>query len=167
MARKSIYEKRRELWVKALRSRKYEQGIDGLNINDEFYCCLGVLCEVAMQNGLSLTKDDDTESEWVEYDGDAEQLPQAVADWVGLESKIGRMHHQTSWDTIRKDLTIKTKYQTLNIAKVDDDGLEILHYMDDKTPGCLATMNDAHIPFDVIADVIEAKPKGLFYESTY
>ena len=159
MARKSIYEKRRELWVKALRSGKYEQGIDGLNINDEFYCCLGVLCEVAMQNGLSLTKDDDTDSEWVEYDGDAEQLPQAVADWVGLESKIGRMHHQTSWDTIRKDLQFT--------VSVDDDGLEILHYMDDKTPGCLATMNDAHIPFDVIADVIEAKPKGLFYESTY
>ena len=157
MARKSIYEKRRELWVKALRSRKYEQGVAGLNSDDKRYCCLGVLCEVAMQNGLSLTKDDDTDSEWVEYDGDAEQLPQSVADWVGLDSKIGSMHHQTSWDTIRKDLW----------GCVDDDGIEILHYMDDKTPGCLATMNDAHIPFDVIAEGIEAKPKGLFYESTY
>ena len=140
-------------------SRKYDQGIDGLNSDDKRYCCLGVLCEVAMQNGLSLTKDDDTGSEWVEYDGDAEQLPQAVADWVGLESRIGSMHHHTSWDTIRKDLQFT--------VSVDEDGIDYSYYMDDKIPGCLSTMNDAHIPFDVIADVIEAKPKGLFYESTY
>lgn len=37
-------------WIKALRSGKYKQGIEGLKIDFEpngvRYCCLGVLCEV-------------------------------------------------------------------------------------------------------------------------
>ncbi len=32
-------------WVKALRSRKYEQGVGALRVGDS-YCCLGVLAKV-------------------------------------------------------------------------------------------------------------------------
>lgn len=33
-------------WIKALRSREYEQGFGKLK-NGNKYCCLGVLCEIA------------------------------------------------------------------------------------------------------------------------
>lgn len=34
-------------WIEALRSGKYKQGTGRLRSNDDCYCCLGVLCEVA------------------------------------------------------------------------------------------------------------------------
>jgi len=47
------------LWVKALRSGKYRQGIGVLKmvdtVNGARYCCLGVLCEIAGISGV-LTK---------------------------------------------------------------------------------------------------------------
>lgn len=40
-------------WVEALRSGKYKQGRYNLHYKDT-YCCLGVLCEVAVQEGVLL-----------------------------------------------------------------------------------------------------------------
>ena len=40
-------------WVKALRSRKYKQGLNQLkSLEPEAYCCLGVLCEVMKEKYL-------------------------------------------------------------------------------------------------------------------
>jgi len=38
-------------WVAALRSGKYEQGTGQLR-NGDTYCCLGVLCDVALKEGV-------------------------------------------------------------------------------------------------------------------
>jgi hypothetical protein len=38
-------------WVKALRSGDYKQGRSVLRRNDDTYCCLGVLCELAVKAG--------------------------------------------------------------------------------------------------------------------
>jgi len=42
--------KLKEEWVKALRSETYQQGIGALikgGVDQDFFCCLGVLCDVA------------------------------------------------------------------------------------------------------------------------
>lgn len=43
-------------WVAALRSGEYVQGKDHLSINDA-YCCLGVLCELAIKDGIRINKE--------------------------------------------------------------------------------------------------------------
>ena len=42
-------------WVAKLRSGEYEQGKGYLN-DDGKMCCLGVLCEVAIEDGLALAR---------------------------------------------------------------------------------------------------------------
>lgn len=39
-------------WVARLRSGKYKQGKSVLNRNDEFFCCLGVLSEIAFEDNI-------------------------------------------------------------------------------------------------------------------
>jgi hypothetical protein len=44
----------KDKWVAALRSGKYEQGRGALNHNG--FCCLGVLCEVAVEIGFPIMR---------------------------------------------------------------------------------------------------------------
>lgn len=49
----------KKLWVKALRSGKYKQGKTKLhygNQNGSKYCCLGVLSDLAVKNGVCSRK---------------------------------------------------------------------------------------------------------------
>jgi hypothetical protein len=52
----------KKLWVEALRSGEYEQGqgmlCKMLADGTEEYCCLGVLCEVAIAQGVNVRKAD-------------------------------------------------------------------------------------------------------------
>ncbi len=85
-----------EKWVKALRSSKYRQAVGTLREKNEApngkdgFCCLGVLCDLAVQEGAI------PEPEYSEESGDylygkktksAELLPPAVVEWAGL-SKV-------------------------------------------------------------------------------
>lgn len=45
-----------KLWIDALRSGKYKQGKGYLNKENKEFCCLGVACENAIENGLDLKK---------------------------------------------------------------------------------------------------------------
>jgi hypothetical protein len=38
-------------WVQALRSGEYKQGQGALRSDDNTYCCLGVLCDLAVKDG--------------------------------------------------------------------------------------------------------------------
>lgn len=74
-------------WVNALRSGEYKQTVGYLH-NDKGYCCLGVLCDVAIKNGLDLeeypTLDDDSKP-CIGYGDSWSQLPREAVDWAGLE----------------------------------------------------------------------------------
>jgi hypothetical protein len=72
-------------WVDALRSGEYKQARNYLSAGDG-YCCLGVLCEIAVQDGV-VFKDDDTyfSKENPHNDYSAEELPDAVRTWAGLD----------------------------------------------------------------------------------
>ncbi len=77
-------------WVKALRSGKYKQGKQFLHRKSrkqERYCCLGVLCELAVHAKVisQAALDDDT----FYYDHNEQILPTAVKNWVGLNEEDG------------------------------------------------------------------------------
>lgn len=82
----------KEKWLAALRSGKYKQTTGALH-NKNGYCCLGVLCDLAIQESVvpmwarwgqafRIRVDD---KHW-ESDYEAACLPPAVVEWAGLES---------------------------------------------------------------------------------
>lgn len=74
-------------WVDALRSGKYRQG-SGKLYNGSTFCCLGVACEVALENGVPLVKAPSkrvNSTPCYEYDGAAYSLPKSVQNWLGLD----------------------------------------------------------------------------------
>jgi len=65
-------------WVDALRSGEYKQGKGQLRLYDVSFCCLGVLCNLAMKEGLA---------KW-ENNSFLDQefgLPEEVTNWAGLK----------------------------------------------------------------------------------
>lgn len=76
------------LWVEALRSGKYQQGTDYLHRLDDTYCCLGVLCDLAVQYGQV---DEPVQYGEIAYKYGSDQfgnsiLPEEVQKWAGLPS---------------------------------------------------------------------------------
>lgn len=84
----------RDLWVAALRSGEYEQGTGQLGViidNDTDdvvrYCCLGVLCELAVADGVIERRDAVTVVPGVRrlrFGGLTKFPPDAVVSWAGL-----------------------------------------------------------------------------------
>lgn len=126
----SVKERRAKL-VEALRSGKYQQGKAALEIIGEeqrTYCCLGVACRVAEENGLVLSiKHHDN---LVLFDDNLGTLPSSVRQWYGFSTEEGEFDPE-----------------------------------DDPTmlPVSLIEANDIHnFTFDMIADLIESEPPGMF-----
>jgi hypothetical protein len=73
-------------WVKALRSGEYKQTKNLLHKVGGGFCCLGVLCELAVKAGVipaaSRDKDDDP-SAWF-YEGEESVTPGRVDRWAGI-----------------------------------------------------------------------------------
>jgi hypothetical protein len=78
-------------WVRALRSEDYAQGTDWLNA-DGRYCCLGVLCELAVEAGVVEKEVYDEEDSTFMYGrgGDSMVLPKEVQHWSGLIDPYGK-----------------------------------------------------------------------------
>jgi hypothetical protein len=75
-------------WVAALRSGKYKQTRHVL-CDRNGHCCLGVACEVAIENGVPLTRES-TEFGRVLFNVYAlSLLPYQVRDWLGLRNAGG------------------------------------------------------------------------------
>lgn len=78
-------------WVNALRSGEYRQ-TDGALQNDSGFCCLGVLCDLAVKDGVIPPPRVDDETEVTLYGGpdelaDHELPPTSVHVWSGLNPK--------------------------------------------------------------------------------
>lgn len=70
-------------WTDALRSGKYRQGRNTLyDFDDDTYCCLGVLCDLAEKAGA--VKRHVSEYGRVTWDGESVWLPLRVREWAGL-----------------------------------------------------------------------------------
>jgi hypothetical protein len=71
-------------WVAALRSGDYAQGSGLLRTSDNKFCCLGVLCDLAVKSGVSV-ECRQTDGYYV-YDNAHGALPTSVVNWAGLHS---------------------------------------------------------------------------------
>jgi hypothetical protein len=104
----------RARWTAALRSGKYQQGTAALHHGDEF-CCLGVLCDLAVSAGVaSATTPDEDGYPWA-YDGRVDYLPESVTEWAGLKEgnplvygpnspardHLARLNDAYAWDFAR------------------------------------------------------------------
>lgn len=111
--KKSIKKK----WLKALRSGEYKQGKFLLQTPQyeapPTFCCLGVLCELAVAEGVIPAPKRSTANDKMYY-GDADDtcaaLPEAVIDWAFLKREVQRgdkenfrdphvgAHHLSYWN---------------------------------------------------------------------
>jgi hypothetical protein len=82
-------------WVEALSSGKYKQGRDALRRKDAF-CCLGVLCDLASQDGTGKwgKAGDKLYHFYTEGQEKGGFLPVAVQDWAGLDDMSPGVHHE-------------------------------------------------------------------------
>jgi hypothetical protein len=113
----------RAKWVAALKSGEYSQTRGMLRRRDGF-CCLGVLCDLAVKEGIIPEPTLSVGNKIYSYDEEAGVLPVKVREWVGLSDVHGN-------------------YATSS----------------------LITDNDGGRSFNVIAEIIESEPKGLFKEN--
>ncbi|MDG4783270.1 hypothetical protein O7614_26780 [Micromonospora sp. WMMD961] len=70
-------------WTAALRSGDYGQTTGTLRRGDDF-CCLGVLCDIAVKDGVieEPTAGEVSNTYW--YEGHSAALPLAVVEWSGI-----------------------------------------------------------------------------------
>lgn len=82
----------KQKWVDALRSGQYKQGYGTLKNGEEEYCCLGVLCDLAVKEGVAQEKllTYGTALKYY-YDGEASNLPGSVVGWASLEDTLTRV----------------------------------------------------------------------------
>lgn len=132
-------------WVAALRSGDYKQGEGTLRRVDGTvtHCCLGVLCELAVQDGVgrmveSKLNQDPSSIIKVTFFGDrgdetSTDIPPNVQAWAGLVSD---------------DLEDEARYPSNpEVEWTDEDG--------NVGRQSLAILNDGGVPFDKIAQIIE------------
>lgn len=72
-------------WVKALRSGKFQQGTAKLQHHDT-YCCLGVLCKLAEQEGIVIHKDF-----YNQIEGQELNKQTFVRDWAKFKTLQGEL----------------------------------------------------------------------------
>lgn len=78
-------------WLAALRSGKYRQGHGFLKINGENgaqdrFCCLGVLCELAVEAGVTSRLSENYETNYgIPGDTNTAVLPAHVQEWAGID----------------------------------------------------------------------------------
>jgi hypothetical protein len=120
----------KRLWVEALRSGEYAQGRNYLAemwAGNWRYCCLGVLCEVATEQGVPVTVVTRPGSQLKTYSENSTIPPTSVAQWAWAE---------------------ETRYPALRIPHVDEDG--VMAFRD------FTELNDdMGLSFEQIADLIE------------
>ncbi len=85
-------------WVEKLRSGDYPQGKHALRSASNHYCCLGVLCEVAVEEGIipkpKLRSTNSANYEFGKHYEDRTSLPPEVSEWSGVNAD-GTLKNET------------------------------------------------------------------------
>lgn len=80
-----------EMWIADLESGKFPQS-KGMLRNDAGFCCLGVLCDRAVREGILTPEEVIEVPTWpirTQYAGEDVVLPRKVREWAGMKSDIG------------------------------------------------------------------------------
>lgn len=137
-ARKRMNPRVKQLWLGALRSGEYQQAKkslrDGTEGGPDYFCCLGVLCELAVQDGA---------------------LPEPSKDGTGTWTYGGRF-----WDEANQRYDDDMSWSALPMRVQDWAALRgadpvIWADRDTYRNNSLAEINDSGASFDLIADLIE------------
>lgn len=135
-------------WVAELRSGKYRQAVNYLNVVDSNeYCCLGVLCRLAEQDNVV---DSQLQSGYVFFEsletpGDRSHqiLPDAVVAWANIKDQYG-------------DITIYAEEFDHFDLKENFDWSDVTYLGDGQVAKVqLTALNDGGVSFEQIADLIE------------
>lgn len=92
-------------WANKLDSGKYKQGRNALN-RDGFFCCLGVLCELAVEKGVIPPAVQKSDGGMYYLESDA-VLPKEVAAWAGIQYESGMFlggEYEESYLTAMNDM---------------------------------------------------------------
>ena len=96
-----------DAWIATLRSDLYVQGRDVLaNVERTQHCCLGVLCEIAIENGVAIEVDTseaagqrmEHDVVCTQYDGESYRLPNVVKEWADMMFDDGRLFDEDTED---------------------------------------------------------------------
>lgn len=108
-------------WVEALRSGEYEQGESFLRRTNGEFCCLGVLCELAVKHGVIPEPTLEPNASVYYYIDESVQdsydawLPPKVKEWAGIEADEGRMPEPLPFKNDEKGTTN-------NLTGLNDNG---------------------------------------------
>lgn len=139
-----------KVWTTALRSGKYEQGRWKLRDEDNKFCCLGVLADVLTDGKCweTLTVDDGLPPRDL-------YLPASIQTKALLTSDSGGFSVFDSSEKLKK--VLKKLFDCDDVACTVED-------FAGRFGTSLSELNDTGASFAIIADIIEAKPEGLFVE---
>lgn len=87
-----------ELWAQAVESGNYRQTSGRLH-TDEGYCCLGVLCELAVASGLGIRVERIAEGFHAgsyAYANNNVVLPYEVQEWAGMKDPQGTYDYDST-----------------------------------------------------------------------
>ena len=141
----------KERWIKELESGEYKQGAGNLHEKGPIllpggkqpgkFCCLGVLCKMAEEEGAVEITSTDAHGSVVQYGNETAYLPPEVVRWAGLSYEGERTFEDTSIEEKR------------GIIEHTGSGIRDLV--------SLSLMNDSGEPFSEIAQVIRKKVVGV------
>jgi len=83
----------RNTWIPALRSGKYKQSSGFLRDRNNYYCCLGVACQLAVQEGVLNEPEIDADHNAYGYGAslNISTLPYAMTAFLGGVSSLGNI----------------------------------------------------------------------------
>lgn len=82
----------RDEWVRRLNSGKYRQSTGYLRTQSNGYCCLGVLCDIAVESGIIPAPIAVEGQEYYAYGKATAIPPTEVRKWVGLRDPLGNIN---------------------------------------------------------------------------
>lgn len=103
-------------WVDALRSGKYNQGYRVLQ-NGNGYCCLGVACDVAKNNGIKVELDINKNISGFNLEFQIDTMK-----WLDIRTSRGQMYHDVSLVSMNDE----DKYTFNQIANAIEDNAHLL-----------------------------------------
>lgn len=106
-------------WVKALRSGEYTQGKTYLRSADDKFCCIGVLCDLAVEAGIIPAPTE--KSEYAYIFGGLCTPPKEVKNWAGLASYDAAYGNESL--TRDNDVRGKTFTEIADIIESEPAGL--------------------------------------------